>query len=271
MRGKLLNIRMRASRKKKGRDAGEVHISGAEGIYENSERLSAVQRYVARALSHPKGSPDSIVVSIEEITHKPRMIRALPIRTVKCRSAVQAEGIMRRILGEAGVSVTALSIAERVLNEGRMRGASLVSASSGKRLEHDKARGVRASRLGITAEADRSLSRRLARQDIRTTTVKEAVILASKVAACPSIIGEVCVSDDPDYTTGYVSSREFGYIRIPHIKRKGSRRGGRVFFVEEGSHVEDIREFLEDMPVMVNEAGRCGGTFSIDEIISADM
>lgn len=271
MKGKLLNIRMRASRKGKGRNPLVLHISGAEGIYEESERLRAVQSYVARALNHPKGSPDSIVVSIEEITRKPRMIRALPIRTAKCDSPVRAKGIIRRILKKAGVSATALSAAEGVLNDGRMRGASVVSAVAGRRLEHDRARGVRASRLGITAEADRTLSRRLARRGIKTTTVKEAVILASKVAACPSIIGEVCISDDPDYTTGYVSSREFGYVRIPHIKKMGSRRGGRVFFVSEGSDVEGIREFLEDMPVMINEAGRCGGTFSFDEIINTDM
>ena len=49
---------------------------------------------------------------------------------------------------------------------------------------------------------------------------EEAIVLATKVANCPGIIGEICISDDPEYVTGYVSSKEIGYRRIKKMKRK---------------------------------------------------
>jgi len=175
------------------------------------------------------------------------------------------------MLTAVGVSAAAIRTAEGVLAKGDMRGASLVSSVSGKRLEPDKTRGVRVSRLGIMEKAGKALSRLLSREGINTPTVKEALVLASKIAGCRAVRAEVCISDDPDYTTGYVASRKYGYVRIPRIKRKGSRMGGRVFFLEEGSGVEETVEFLERYPVLVKEAGRCKGTLVIDEIIGSDM
>ena len=60
---------------------------------------------------------------------------------------------------------------------------------------------------------------------LNNTTVKEAIILASKVAACRQVTAELCISDDPGYTTGYISSKKYGYVRIPHIKKKGEKNG----------------------------------------------
>ena len=267
----MLNIRMRASRSGKSRDAGEVHISGAEGIYEDSEMQKVVEQYVRRAMSHSKGEPDTIVVTIEKVSLKPRTVCALPVTTVECRTPSESERIIARILSEVGISPAAVRSARNVLAGGTMRGASLVSALSGRRVEEDRERGIRASRVGITKEAERKLSRRLAKEDIDTLTVREALVLASKVASCPSVRAEVCISDDPDYTTGYVASRKYGYLRIPNIKRKGSRIGGRVFFVAEGSDPGRIGEFLEILPVMISEAGKVGGTLSVDEIIDLNM
>jgi 6-carboxyhexanoate--CoA ligase len=109
-----------------------------------------------------------------------------------------------------------------------MRGAALIAATEGNRLEPDPKRGVRTSRLGIEKRARSALARGLARHGINTITVKEALALASKVLSLKDIIAELCVSDDPDYTTGYVATRRLGYVRIPEIKKKGSPRGGRV-------------------------------------------
>lgn len=267
----MLNIRMRASRKVKGRHAGEMHISGAEGIYEESERQRVVGQYVTRALNHSKGLPDKIIVTIEKVSRKPRTVRSLPVTTVKCKSPSEAEGIIACMLSDSGVSAAAVRTAGKVLKARTMRGASLVSTVTGERVEPDRERGVRASRLGITKRAERTLSRRLAREGIDTPTVREALILASKVAACRSIKAEVCISDDPGYTTGYVASRKHGYVRIPHIKKSGSRMGGRVFFVEEGSDIDHVVEFLEKLPILVERPGICRGTLSIDEIIIPHM
>ena len=154
------------------------------------------------------------------------------------------------------------------MKRGTMRGAALVTAKHGSRLEPDTKRGVRASRLGIDPAVLKVLSRRLHKFRIDTEVVKEALVLASKVNSCTHVRAELCVSDDPDYTTGYVASRHFGYLRIPHIKHRGSRSGGRAFFVNEKAQVKKIITYLEQMPVLVTKGAPCRGIISVDEILS---
>lgn len=149
-----------------------------------------------------------------------------------------------------------------------MRGAAVVNSESGERLEPDMERGVRVSRLGISKPASKILSSKLSRHRINTDTVKEALILASKVAFCKPMVAELCVSDDPDYTTGYVASKKFGYVRIPHIKSKGSISGGRAFFVNGDADIEEIIHYLEKVPVITGEVSPCRGTLQLNEILN---
>lgn len=51
----------------------------------------------------------------------------------------------------------------------------------------------------------------------------------TKVASAPNIIGEICISDDPNYVTGYIASKEIGYVRITKLKEMESQEGGRIF------------------------------------------
>ena len=150
-----------------------------------------------------------------------------------------------------------------------MRGAALISSGKGARLEPDRQRGVRVSRLGITGLASKLLSTRLSRDKINTDTVKEALVIASKVVSHKDVIAELCISDDPDYTTGYVASKKFGYVRVPHIKRQGSKSGGRAFFVRDGSDIPLLIHYLETMPVLIGKAALCKGTLAIHEIINS--
>jgi len=244
------------------------HISGAEGIYPKDRMRAVVQSYIDRARNHPKGKPDSIHITIEKLDQKPQLITALPIVTLKCMSQADAESSIRRLLVPACISEKALRTAFSVIrNSTVMRGAALVYAHSGRRVEPDKDRGIRASRLGMSVETESLLSQELEKFKINTLTVKEALVLASKVAACPNIIAELCVSDDPDYTTGYIASRDLGYIRIPHIKKTGSAAGGRVFFLRETADILSVVRYLEKMPVLVTSLSPCRGTYSIHEII----
>jgi 6-carboxyhexanoate--CoA ligase len=226
-----------------------------------------VKRYVERALSHPKGSPDAIVITVENIKQKPMVITALPIMTVRCRRPSEAREIATKLLCSLGISEKAADIAFDLARKGGIRGAAVLTGKKGIRIEPDRERGVRVSRLGINKAASRSLSIKLARYGINTDTVKEAIILSSKVISCKHGIAELCVSDDPDYTTGYVASKKYGYVRIPHIKPKGASRGGRVFFVNEGIKIEDVIEYLEKIPVIIGKASSCRGVKSIDEIL----
>lgn len=141
---------------------------------------------------------------------------------------------------------------------------------SGIRIEPDKQRGVRVSQLGITEKADKLLSEKLAKQKINIPNVKEAIILASKVASDQKIMAELCASDDPDYTTGYVASIKYGYVRIPHIKRRGDKKGGRVFFMADNAEVEETIHYLEKSAVLINRIAECSGVVFLHEILDSN-
>lgn len=272
----MWNIRMRASKSAvrgaepscTDRSSPEFHISGAEGIYEEREIATIMRTYLHRAFSHPKGRPDTIVLSAEELHRRPLTITSLPVATLPSKSSLQAGNLIQTLLSLCGISAHAIKTGLAVINSRHaMRGAALVCSTSGRRIEPDRVRGIRASRLGITRTAQAALSRKLGKCGINTFTVREAVILASKVAVCGQVIAELCVSDDPGYTTGYVASGHFGYLRIPYVKKKGEKKGGRVFYVEENADVKAIREFMEITPVLIDHVSPCFGIRTIDEII----
>ncbi len=254
---------MRASRKakfkgqgpkvKKAKDpqADEIHISGAEGLYGLPEVDRVAKEYFIRAMKHQKGMPDRVVITLEKVEQEPREVPLLQFSTVQCDRPGEARKIISGLLSSVGVSDKAIGKGIRVVASMAMHGAALISCESAARMETDKQRGIRVSRLGIDKDSERKLQRRLSESGINTPTVREAIILASKVASHRDLVAELCVSDDPDYTTGYVASRNLGYVRIPNIKEKGSQSGGRVFFVREGANTERIIEYLEKRPVMV--------------------
>jgi 6-carboxyhexanoate--CoA ligase len=245
----------------------EIHISGAEGIYKSSEIFGTVKRYIQRALSHPKGEADRIVITIEDIREKPESISSLPVSTVTCNTPVEGRKIIKKLLHSIGISNKAANTALSILRKGSMRGAAIITAKSGKRLEPDRDRGIRATRFGVSKPALRRLKADLSRFGINTDTVREAVILASKVTASGDVIAELCMSDDPDYTTGYVASQKLGYVRIPNIKSAADRSGGRVFFVMEAAAVEKTIGYLERTPVIIDSISPCLGVMGIDELI----
>jgi 6-carboxyhexanoate--CoA ligase len=235
----MFSIRMRADRK-------QFHISGAEGIFPDAEIFRIIKEYADRALSHPRGRPDRIVITLEELKQRPKKIPLLPVKTLKCSSADEAKKIITELLLNSGISRKAINNGFKVLTSKKtMRGAAAITERSGVRTEPDKERGIRVSRLGIEKADEKTLSKTLSKSGINATTVKEALILASKAASCPQVIAEVCVSDDPDYTTGYIASKKLGYLRIPNIKRHGEMRGGRVLFVKENADIEAASAYLE--------------------------
>lgn len=264
MRAGMVSIRMRASQIRRGK---EVHISGAEGIFTEGDFQRIARQYIRRAMSHPRGRPDRVVLTVERLAGEPRPIKALPVATLRNGSERAAGALIDEALQMMGVSPRATAAALRAITSCEaLRGAYLMDSRTGKRCEPDRRRGVRASRLGISLGAARKLGRRLSRLKINTPTVKEALVLASKVAACGTIVAELCVSDDPDYTTGYVASHGLGYLRIPHIKKRGSRSGGRVFFLAGNADAAGVVAFLEKTPVMVTSVSSCRGIRGLDEI-----
>ncbi|MDY0262311.1 6-carboxyhexanoate--CoA ligase [Syntrophotalea acetylenica] len=256
MKEPLFSIRMRAAR-------GDRHISGAERLAGADCLDGLAAGMVKRALGHPKGLPDSISLTIEEIDLSRLMRIGLPdIRTVGVDSVAQGRNAALAGLLRAGISEQAARSAMQALAGGAapngesMRGAMLVDALDGRRLEFDAARGVRVSRMDLEERAAAVLARELQAIGLNNTHVREALVLAAKVLHAPGVLAELCWSDDPDYTAGYVAAPCLGYVRFPLLKPRGEDRGGRAFFLAPGTDVTGLYCFLEKQAVLVDRVGR---------------
>jgi len=243
-----------------------AHLSGAEGIYEKDDVIDIVKEYTGRAFTHDKGRADEIRLTIEELKERPRKISSLPLCTLKTRNPEAVQKAVFKILSSIGITERAIDEAFKSLTIGiTMRGAMLMDIE-GVRLEPDLLRGVRVTRMGITKQAESTLSRQLAKLGLNNDTVKEALVLASKVHKYPMVLGELCISDDPNYTTGYIASRAFGYIRLPHIKKRGIPYGGRTFFIT-GGEVKELIKYLQMTPVLIDSIKPAEGPVTLKEIL----
>ncbi len=248
---------------------GDVHISGAEGIFEEKDVAKAIGAYSRRAFAHSKGKPDALVLKAELLSAPPVAITSLPVFTVRTKNPQEARQKSVELLISSGVSRRAAGAALKILRAGGLKGAALLDAKDGGRLDQEIKKGVRASMLGITKKAERELLAGLKHAGINEghKRVKDALVIASKVAAAPEILAELCISDDPDYTTGYVAGARLGYIRLPGIKKTGGSEGGRVFFIKKGSvkegrQLDRLIEYLGETPVVV------GKISSVNDIIT---
>ncbi len=258
-RHRYYSVRMRASR-------DGAHISGAEGIYKKNDVIRIVQEYSRRAFLHEKGRADEIFIKVENLRERPRKITTLPVCTLNTRTPDAVKKAAVAILNSIGITERAVEEAFKSLTKGiTMRGAMLMDVE-GVRLEPDLLRGVRVTRMGITRNASSVLAKNLGRLRLNNSTVQEALILSSKVNKHPMILGELCISDDPNYTTGYVAARRYGYIRLPHIKKRGIPCGGRAFFIT-GRGVKDLIKYLQKTPVLINKIKPCKGMISLKEIL----
>lgn len=227
----LFSVKMRAS--EQGR-----HISGAERIVPASSIPDVITALSNRALGHPNGQPDQLNIKVELIREPIIRVPALQVREVASGSPQDTRAFLERFLAERGYSPTALELLYRVTG---LRGAMLIDAHTGHRLDAKEDRGVR-----VTA---------MDHENSEISTYKqhfsEALALASKVNAHPNIAAELCISDDPDYTTGYLA-HEGIYYRLQHCKDPGAAIGTRVFLYDgPASEVATAIEWLEHAPVVV--------------------
>jgi 6-carboxyhexanoate--CoA ligase len=245
---------------------GSAHVSGAEGIYEKSDVSNIVKEYTQRAMTHDKGRADKIHLAVEELKEIPKKISSLPLSTINTRNTEAAKKAAFKILLSVGIKERAIEEAFKALDVGiTMRGA-MVMDIEGVRLEPDLLRGVRVTRMGISKKVAADLSRKLGRLGLNNNTVKEALILASKVHKFRMVLGELCISDDPNYTTGYIATRTHGYIRLPRIKKRGVPYGGRAFFIT-GGEVKDLIKYLQHTPVLINDIKPCTGKIALRNVL----
>ena len=245
------SVRMRSA-KGGPHERGGRHISGAERLTTAEEMEQAAVAMIRRALSHPRGEADFINLRIERVREED--IVTAPALSVSMRSADSVAAARKAVVAEltaAGVQEeAALSALRQLLDlHESMRGAMLVSAVDGTRLDSNGERGVRVSRMDKCG--DPGLENYLQANGMQNDHAPEALVLASKVASCPDVVAELCWSDDPGYTTGYVASAKRGYCRIPCLKEAGSDLGGRLFFLRESADLQRVCDYLEEKPVQV--------------------
>jgi 6-carboxyhexanoate--CoA ligase len=114
--------------------------------------------------------------------------------------------------------------------------------------------------MDLTPAAEQELRRGLAALGLDNAHVREALVLAAKVLSAPGIVAELCWSDDPAYTAGYVAGPSLGYVRFSHLKPLGEERGGRAFFVRsEGLDLAAFIEHLERSVLLVDRIGALHG------------
>ena len=225
----LYSVKMRASQREAGR---ERHISGAEKIVPEERLEKVVSQLLERALHHAKGRADFVnlkveTVSPEEVTH----LKALPVTTCPVDTVEEGRDQLRKLLAQMEEAYG-------------MRGAMLLHVDTLQRLEPDPHRGIRATYMDAAQDGETGPEK---------NHFREALVLATKVANQNNILGELCISDDPDYVTGYFASKELGYVRITKLKEPGSPNGGRIFlFRGSREEAENCIRYLEREKVLVH-------------------
>ena len=240
MEEKMYSIKMRAGQKAGQR---ERHISGAEKIVSEDRLELCCRQLLDRALSHAKGEPDNIHIKIEKV-HKQEIqyLDALPVTKYDVDTAEEGISRLRSLLLQSGLE-NADDILAKLDETYAMRGAMLLHVDTMERLEPKHDRGIRATYMDM---ADKEDDRR------EKNHFKEALVLATKVCNHPGIVGEICISDDPDYVTGYFASKRFGYVRITKLKEPGSPNGGRIFlFRGTKEEAKDCMQYMEGQKVLV--------------------
>jgi 6-carboxyhexanoate--CoA ligase len=232
-------------------ESGGRHISGTERLISRDQILEVTQDMIKRAFSHSRGQADFINVTVEAVALQ-SVYRAplLTVSTIDVEDAAAGRAAAQAALLAAGVTAVAVfkGMQQLVALDDSMRGAMVVCSETGKRLDDTGMRGIRVSRMDIGNEA--AFHAWLKRQGLNNVHVREALVLATKVASAPGMLAELCWSDDPEYTAGYVAAAQ-RYIRFTQLKPYGSTHGGRLFFVRPDSDLAVLCTYLERQAVLV--------------------
>lgn len=242
----IYSLKMRAS---KHTGSVQEHVSGAEKILPQQELPQQMEALLSRALHHAKGKADFINLKIEAISSESlKYIEALPVSTHEAATPAEGRQFMCQIMAELGLTPDKCQkILELFQATYGMRGAMLLDVDTLERLEPDQQRGIRATYMDNIAPKGEAKAICDGKNHFQ-----EALVLASKVLSAPNIIGELCMSDDPDYITGYIATRDKGYIRITQLKEMGCPDGGRIFLYRgPKSQVEDCIKYLQEQRVLV--------------------
>ena len=247
-RSPLFSVRMRASTGAP-HEAGGRHVSGAERLVRRDE-LEATALELIRRARERNAPAEHLRISIDEIpVDEVHRCGCLDVTTV---AELDPPASLRRAteyLTRAGIARDAIAAAFNLLRDGAagdgmpMRGAALLNACSGERLDPDLRRGIRASRFDYAPEIRDAVRETLRRAGLGHFRTYEALAVATKVIWAGAA-AELCWSDDPEYVAGYVATRGEGYVRLPKFKPSNAA-GGRIFFVRDPSQAAKLIQRLQ--------------------------
>ena len=245
----LYSVRMRAAQGGPHEQGGK-HISGAERLVRRELLNATAAAMLTRALSHSRGTADFTNLIVEAVPAGDiQAVNCLPVISIAAADVNAGRALAVTALIKAGVAPAAAAAGLKALEDmNHMRGAIIAGACSGSRLDTSGERGIRVSRMDSADQA--AYWRWLGRQGYTNDHIREALVLASKVMAAPGMVAELCWSDDPEYTAGYVAAPA-GYTRITPLKAYGSDRGGRIFFVKENTDMAELIQYLRFQPVLI--------------------
>ncbi|SHK34239.1 6-carboxyhexanoate-CoA ligase [Thermocrinis minervae] len=222
------------------------HVSGAERLVKEEKDI---RKTLQELIRRPKVY-DKMVLTVEKVQVYRVINKALPIYSYDFKSPEEAHSFAVMKLKEEGIPEEIGRLGIELLKKGpnpkggNMRGAVLLDVETGQRLEPDMERGIRTVRVDWE---DRSKIREeLKRRGIKKhylNRLMDALAIATKNIHC-GVIAELCWSDDPDYTTGYVAGKNIGYVRIKPMKYEGIPVGGRVYFIKN-TDIQTLIECLE--------------------------
>lgn len=239
---KLYNIRMRSSE-------NNNHISGAERITEFKNIHKIVSNMIDRSFNHKRGKPDFVSIKIEKVIEEINIIEPISnISNINNSSVKTTLNTIKQVLKPLKISETLInSLYETITSGTSISGAILIDINSGQRLDN-KENGIRVSRVDWQETTRKQFVKQ--HPDSDSERRLEAIALASKVQRS-GVVAELCCSDDPHYTTGYIALNN-RYIRIPNMKMENCLSGGRVFLIDsQKNHIAETIHFLEKTPVLL--------------------
>lgn len=252
---KIYSIKMRAAECGDPKKGGK-HISGAERIVTKAEIKKVMNDLVDRAFNHPKGLCDFLNISLLEVKEASlKRVSSLDISTVKVDDYKVGREKAVEIMDKVGMQEgRAKKIMEFLENVGPLKGAAIIDINTLERLDDPSKKGVRVTSLDWEEGIKKELLEKLEKHNLGNVHVSEAVCLASKTLSAPGIVCELCWSDDPDYTAGYVASSKFGYVRITELKPFNEEVGGRIFcFDSSKASFKECIDYLRKQAVLVSK------------------
>lgn len=252
----LYSVRMRAFK-------NDHHLSGGEDLVSRDRLGERVLALLEQGLTSSKNSESlapSLNIRIDPVPGSdivPSLL--LPIYCLESGSHEDTLSFLRMALD---ARVPRLSVPGKMFfghfleilgGSGKELSGATYILPSGKRVIPEKT-GVRVSHFGIAPHLRQVLLKESASHPAGSgRRFIDALQIASKIMSHPVPEIEVCVSDNPEYTTGYIALKGFGYIRLPHIKPEGRAWGGRLIGLSSEippSLQSELSDYLSRAPVL---------------------